>query len=546
MLSSIIRKATQVIDDPVLRRWLIGRALRKFAKEPSFAAHQPPYLKNLLPLGSERPAPPQEFRDLGPAHPTGSIELSLPGLTLPLNPGEEHDLFDRSFADTETLLAVHRFAWLPLFGDRIDPVWVGAIWNTWRKRYEEPDDSWAWHPYTAAERAINILRFARQHGLPGAREETIACLARHATAIAGTLEYFGDHHTSNHLANNGRGLFLLGLWLGMPKAADLGGRILIEEAARIFHTSGMLREGSSHYHLLLAKNYAEAAHEAETHGREEAPALRQIANKARAVASMLVLPGGLPLIGDISPDLPPRMLLEDFKDAPAESGSQDANGWLRFDHGPWSGLWHLAPEGWRQMPGHGHEDAGGFEIHYKDTPLFIDPGRSSYGKSGDVDCSGQAHNTLLVDGKDPYPPNRPYYDDHFRQLICGNKPELGRSDRGVQVHHDGFARLRDVGNVTRQWSFDKTSFTVDDRVAGRGKHTLTRLLTTPLAADVIDDAVILQNAEASFRVSAPGSRPALVPVARWTAYGEGSPVTQIRFESKVALPWRGEIVIDQI
>ena len=81
----------------------------------------------------------------------------------------------------------------------------------------------------------------------------------HAPAILGALEYFGDSYTSNHLANNGRGLFLLGLALGDAASADIGGRILLNEAKRIFLPSGVLREGSTHYHALLARNYAVAA-----------------------------------------------------------------------------------------------------------------------------------------------------------------------------------------------------------------------------------------------------------------------------------------------
>ena len=64
-----------------------------------------------------------------------------------------------------------------------------------------------------------------------------------------------------------RGLYRLGLDLGLDACADLGGLILVEEAGRIFLPSGVLREGSSHYHLLAARNYADAWLAARAHDR---------------------------------------------------------------------------------------------------------------------------------------------------------------------------------------------------------------------------------------------------------------------------------------
>ena len=94
--------------------------------------------------------------------------------------------------------------------------------------------------------------------------------------------------------------------LGLEWAAECGARILEEEAKRIFSSSGVLREGSSHYHLLIARNYADAWLAARRHGRPEAAVLRDITSRAPAVVPWLILPGGMPLIGDVSPDCPPE------------------------------------------------------------------------------------------------------------------------------------------------------------------------------------------------------------------------------------------------
>ena len=263
VINSILRKLRQLVREPVLRKWLVGRLFGKYPGEPVFQAHYPSYLKEALPLTGEKPIWKQG--EISSNKPERPIHLPLAGQTLTLQPGQELDIFNNSFSDTETLLSLHRFAWLRILGDTVDPAWVNTIWQAWSYKFGNPDNSWAWHPYTASERAINILQFAIRHGIPSPMGDTLKILSAHGPAIAEKLEYFGDHHTSNHLANNGRGLFILGLVLEMPNCINLGFSILVEEAKRIFMKSGILREGSSHYHLLLAHNYRIALEIARKH-----------------------------------------------------------------------------------------------------------------------------------------------------------------------------------------------------------------------------------------------------------------------------------------
>lgn len=545
----MLRKAGQFFSDPVLRQWLVGKLLRRYSGEPSFLAYRPPYLDELLPLDKEVPA--SNLPPLVVDAPTMAISLPLPGETVTLQPGEENTLFGRSFSDTETLLALHRFAWLPILGDGLDAAWVNAIWSSWLAAFASPDDGWAWHPYTASERAINILDFSSRHGLPGQRENTLNALAAHGPAIAARLEYFGDHHTSNHLANNGRGLFVLGLALNMPECAGLGGRVLVEEAKRIFSDSGILREGSSHYHALLARNYAMAWQMAKAHGRPEAEPLGEIVERSFSVLQYLKLPGGMPLIGDISPDCPPSILLGDIEDcvraAACDPSALVKDGWLRFDEGPWSGLWHASPEGWSHMPGHGHQDCGAFELHYQGEPVFIDPGRGNYGESGEAMLcrSAGAHNGLSIDEADPYPPNKPYYDDAFRRKIGGDPPRLWKTDGGVNLVYHGFSRLPGVGAHERDWRFAGRRMTLIDRVEGHRTHAVTQTLITPLAAQEVNGRIVLQGKSTRYHLSwkANDVTAAIGPITRWLAYGEGRPASAITLTGRKTLPFTGEITL---
>jgi len=534
--------------------------VHRWPGEAEFTPHRPTYLKNLPDIILKDPKPPQTFNKTQFSTVDHSLKLKLPGQTIHIDADKTATPFQTTYKDIETLLALHRFAWVPVTGDSVNPAWVDRLWRTWCELYEQPDDSWAWHPYTAAERVINIIDFAQRHGLPGEPEKTLSILARHGPAIAKRLEYFGEQNTSNHLSTNGRGLYRLGLALGLSDCIGRGADILLKEADRIFLPSGVLREGSSHYHLLLTRNYADAWLAAREHKRAEERPLREIVKRALAIIPHLCLPGRFPLIGDISPDCPPDFLAglyshttgwmsqlsEDSRQAltkligettPVSQKSLTADGWLRVDYEPWASLFYFAPDGWAAMPGHAHHDIGSFELHYKTDPLFIDLGRGTYGENGEAGYyrSGQAHNNVLVDHQDPYPPNKPYYNDAFRRSVCGDSPSMNVTEDRIHLQHAGYSRLRGVGTVERSWHFTKNGFNVTDQINGSRRHLITRLLHTQLPVDKTPTGVLISGFCADYIVETD------IPITiksttAWQEYGVGKPATSLVFERREVLP----------
>ncbi len=572
MLGPIVRKGRQLLEDPVLCRWLIRRALRLEPGPPPFVAGRPPYLTGPLPPtgnpvwqgGASTTFPP----------PAAPVCIALAGTEVETDPGDPGALFRGPYDDLETELSAHRFAWVPVAGRAVDPAWVAALWTAWLDMYDDSGAGWPWHAYTAAERAINIIDFARRHGLPGDPSRTAAALARHADVIGRNLEYFGDHYTSNHLSNNGRGLLRIGAALGLERVAAFGADIMVAEARRILGPSGLLREGSSHYHLLITRNYVDAWLEAARVGLPQADALREAAARAIAAAPLLRLSGGLPLIGDISPDCPPSFLLSLADPGgtpngwvggldPAKAASYArllsvahaadarpdiaADGWHRFGAQDWDALAFVPADGWAPMPGHGHRDLGSFELHCAGVPVVTDPGRGSY-RSASADRlyeSADVHGGLSIDGRAPSPQNRPYYSPAFRERVIGAPPEFTRSDAGAHLVHSGFSRLGGVGAVSRSWAFGENGVRIADRVDGRGRRRIRRQFVTPHPVSVSGSTAEIAAPGARFHIAA-GTGIAVRTLTCWSAYADGRPGTLIVAEEEATLPFDAVSTIERI
>ena len=569
MGKNLSRKLIQIKRDPILRRWIYGRLIGRYPGEPVYKRHVPPYLEDLLSNSESHFSGAYNFPIIDSTGVFESVVVPLAGQTFVLSPDEPEAVFLTQFEDLETYLSAQRFAWLPLVPEAVNGAWVQKLWAIWSDQNTQPDTSWNWHPYTVAERAINILFWSCRYGLPEPRQKTFELIEIHGHHILENLEFYGDHHTSNHLSNNGRGLFIIGLYLGLEKFIRIGSSILINEAERIFLGSGILREGSSHYHLLLTKNYLTAWLHAEKFNREEKSQLKQIAKNCLSVIPHLHIENHLPLIGDISPDCPPSYLVglqmgtskwsntlehNDKKKLtelertikPLESIILKHDGWLRYSFGGWQGLWHVAPNGWSYMPGHGHQDCASFELHFKGQALFIDPGRGNYDNrlENEVYRSGKTHNSILVDGLDPYAPNKPYYNNKFRVEQGGSMPILHTQDNRVEVCHGGYCRLRGVNNVTRQWEFGNEKFHVTDIVNGIGRHIITQRLITSLKVWQKSDYFILEGNQRKFKVWFSSGRAELQTITNWSEYGTGTPVTKILNTTRSQLPFKSQITVE--
>jgi hypothetical protein len=321
--------------------------------------------------------------------------------------------------------------------------------------------------------------------------------------------------------------------------ATRGLRQLLTAAEQSLAPSGITREGSSLRQLQLARVLTDVWLTARDMGRPEQWRLAALARSVIGAYDAIMLPGGLPQIGEAPKSLdftdPFAHLMDGERRALDELRRQSRlvdleilrrDGWLRLDIGAWSGLWHCPPGGWPVQGGLAHHDLGAPQLHWQGIPLFIDPGPGR--------AAGTRHGGLSLDGNDPYPEARLFYSESFRLGVAGPAPELRATHDGVRLAMDGFGRFGGHRQIERHWHFDGASMRLDDVVLGTGRPRIQRRLITSWTVQQSETGLTLSQGEHQLLLTGDSAvrlqqRP--------------DKLTTILFTARANLPWSGSLSV---
>ena len=117
---------------------------------------KPPYL-NFNKITKENSYTNTKIKERKYESPTTSFNQKFAGTWL-TGDLQQRLVFDK-LKDTDSQFAFHRFSWISNPNPSFDPNWVAELWKFWISNYGHVRDGLAWHPYTASERLVNILRF---------------------------------------------------------------------------------------------------------------------------------------------------------------------------------------------------------------------------------------------------------------------------------------------------------------------------------------------------------------------------------------------------
>ena len=204
------------------------------------------------------------------------------------------------------------------------------------------------------------------------------------------------------------------------------------------------------------------------------------------------------LLGETSPFIPGRNITREVRMSFPEGGlylRKEGQAVLLFDSGPL---------GYLSLAAHGHADALSIVLSYKGRQFLVDPGTFAYHTHRDWRDHFRgtfAHNTIRIDGE-----NQSVIGGNFMWLRKANADLLRNDARSLAGWHDGYERLPDPVRHEREITFsqDGRTLIIEDRLIGKGKHTLDFTMTFSPDCVCTPDGTLLRvkNGEAGITIQA--------------------------------------------
>ena len=406
--------------------------------------------------------------------------IILPSHVITLK-NDENLNWNKTYDDKEDTFALHRFGWLlQLLSNNHNqqlPIkgleWISQWWDSMKNQKHHI----SWETYSVSERICNFSIFLCAVKNYVILDQTkILYLGnivhKHLKYLIYNLEYRGVK-TNNHILNNARALYLGGRLFDFPFARKFGYEILINETEKLL-PNGVLKEGSTHYQLLLTRSFLDiywVAIQTNDHMMLKwlSPKLRKMIKVCNKIVINNKNKSEIPLIGDISPDFPPSWFLS----YPFSINNEIKTGWSRlwdyskfnFDKLPidMSELeernnerttsidWVIYEIGrfkliLRPVPGffqsHSHADEGSFNLFIDEYPVIVDPGSYRFDyldRKSSKRLSAISHNTITIDNVGVNPSRNSLMS--FANLQ--SKKHLIEMKNGYRLSIKGF---RSVGN----------------------------------------------------------------------------------------------------
>lgn len=408
----------------------------------------------------------------------------------------------------------------------------------------------AWESYSCCERVVNLALLLAAH--PALRRDADEAqlwsfFDESAAWIDAHLEYYGPVRTNNHFLNNGRALIVAGCMLGNDAWLMTGLKIVEHFAPKLFSVDGCLREGASHYQLIVAGwlfdvlVFASLALPAARLARLEVLA-RDVGRACARFAT--TLPNMDQHIGDISPDLHPRLTIARLRLLYGERLAEVAVGpalgdWLFAERGQ-SALVARAVRNWPQAhTTHAHADLGGFIWLHAGHTILADAGRQDYLPRPETQAQlgPAAHNTLLVNGVGALAASVLRVGLWYPQPYADVRVEVDAAADGFVLHHNGFARIPGVGCHNREVRLVEGGLEVIDSVEGCGSVEVA--LCWHFALGWLDEGEdTLVSPVGRLRVNVDGARGAR---HAWSDYAYSGVYGEAALARSLMITWRAEL-----
>lgn len=448
--------------------------------------------------------------------------------------------------------------------------------------------------YDASERIANTLIFFMLTSGEGKLELPDwlkRFISESAEQISNKLEFYPEGRVNNHIINDARGLYFAGVFLSKEGYLKAANSIFRNELPKVITKDGFSREGSSHYHFLITRWLLEVIFLADLINDDSAKSIiRPFAAGCLKMCWFFLVQEiktgrwDIPLIGDVSPDFPPKWLLglpwsepaisvyrplelpannflegwgslfgfsNELSDQPLKKErcfQPYKSGWYRLDFYCFTIFWHVDLNGPSLNITHGHCDTGSFCFYIYGMPVLADIGRYNYTNSsiGKYGISAASHNAIMIDGLEPFGPAN-YPDYYISSRTNVNYKEEGEKFI-FKISHNGFNRISgDKINIQREYIIEKNLIQVIDNLDGKKPHNIEQFFHFHPGIEIVkennrDDIYCLRSKDIrlNFKVDDFKIRDGSIkygPGQYFPAYGRQVVSSVIRVSGKRNLPF---------
>ena len=437
------------------------------------------------------------------------FSIVLASKTFHIKKSNEID-WNYQYIDDEDTMALHRFSWLLLNKQKIElkkyaNFGMELIYD-WINKNIKSKSNLKWDSYTSSERLIywvTFLSIVKDYVKFDKKKEKIIydAIIIHLDFIYKNLDFWGQK-SNNHLLNNGRALYIGGGFL-QNNYSIIGKKILMNETDKLV-PNGVLREGSSHYQLLITKSYLELLIYSNTFNDFAFTKWLEIRiDKMLSCSRIFQVKDNnkysMPLIGDISPDYKPHIFfgwpfvnveknekiinskwylnwentfLKEYLLSKRHQNKHESltikNQWVMFKKRNLIIFSHLIK---KNIYSHTHQDEGSFCLFFKNKQIIIDPGQKNYLWKDKINSDlvkGYSHNSITLDG---FSSNISKVSNLY-EYIKRNETLINEYKNGFELIINGFKANGRWVEWIRLFNYENKRLLITDKINTKPKERI--------------------------------------------------------------------------
>ncbi|ROO26379.1 hypothetical protein SAOR_10505 [Salinisphaera orenii MK-B5] len=241
-------------------------------------------------------------------------------------------------------------------------------------------------------------------------------------------------------------------------------------------------ERSPMYHLIVLEDCVDLINIFNAFAIDRPASLNAAATAMMQWAAVMQHPdGGIPFFNDATFGIAPepaaivdygaRLGIPLAKARPQPVEALCSSGYVRLSDQQAAVFFDAGPVGPDYLPGHAHADTLSVEASFGGQRVLVNSGTSVYGRGAEREWqrSTAAHNTCTVDGMDS---SEVWSGFRVARRARVHDLDVSMERGGARAWHDGFTRLRGRPRHSRDVWLRDSVLAVEDRVTGRGRHTV--------------------------------------------------------------------------